>query len=177
MQVGFVFCVFIVNLSIAAVGWVFPLSYNINIDQNLYRSKLSFSGLFLQHANTGHEPIFGLALACADRVRPWIRMRGPSGLRGRPHFQLNTNFNQWPLIKKYTAIDLSNHFPKGSHESAGPRWPAKANDLRSFAPGKGNKNHWHQAFGSGFISFLPYQHQRLCHEWRTYRDDNFSSIF
>ena len=36
-------------------------------------------GISLHHAYTGPEPIFGLALACADRVRPCMRMRGPAG--------------------------------------------------------------------------------------------------
>ena len=48
-----------------------------------FRRTQQVAAFSLQHAQTGHEPIFGLAVACADRVQPWMRMRGPSGPGGQ----------------------------------------------------------------------------------------------
>ena len=56
-------------------------SFNVTPDDyDTERFNLHLPGIPFQHAQTGPDPIFGLALACADRIQPWTRMQGPAGL-------------------------------------------------------------------------------------------------
>ena len=67
------------------------------------------SGYSFQHAQTRHQPVLGLVGACADRVQPWLGMRGPAGPGGVRHYSSQPSHLEKQSANQLVTSSLSHH--------------------------------------------------------------------